>query len=98
MDHYILNVAEHSGVEEAEVELLEHDGRIELYISDSGVGFNPGSAKQTSGLGLICMQERLRLVGGSFPFNPSPCTGREFVFVSRGVQLMPILITTAEHL
>jgi len=58
------NVMKHSGVAEAEVELLGHDDRIELCISDSGVGFSPESAKRTSGLGLISMQERLRLVGG----------------------------------
>lgn len=58
------NVAEHSGVAEAEVELSSYDHRIKLYISDAGVGFSPDSAKRTSGLGLICMQERLRSVGG----------------------------------
>jgi PAS domain S-box-containing protein len=58
------NVVKHSGAAEAEVELLGHDDRIELCIADSGVGFSPESAQGTSGLGLISMQERLRLVGG----------------------------------
>src|SRR5580698_1460477 len=34
------NVVKHSGVAEAEVELIGQDGRIELCISDSGVGFS----------------------------------------------------------
>ncbi len=58
------NVVQHSGVAEATVELSGHDDRIELCISDSGVGFSPERAKGTAGLGLISMQERLRLVGG----------------------------------
>jgi PAS domain S-box-containing protein len=58
------NVVKHSGAAEARVELSGDDDRIELCISDSGAGFDPESAKRTSGLGLISMQERLRLVGG----------------------------------
>jgi signal transduction histidine kinase len=58
------NVVLHSGAAGAQVELSGFDDRIELCISDSGVGFSPESAKRTSGLGLISMQERLRLVGG----------------------------------
>jgi PAS domain S-box-containing protein len=58
------NVVKHSGASAAIVDLSGHDDRIELCISDSGAGFSPGSAKLTLGLGLISMQERLRLVGG----------------------------------
>jgi PAS domain S-box-containing protein len=58
------NVVKHSGAAAATVELSGHDDRIELCISDSGAGFTPGSAKLASGLGLVSMQERLRLVGG----------------------------------
>jgi PAS domain S-box-containing protein len=69
------NVAKHSGAAGAEVELLGHDDRIELCISDSGVGFNPESAKRTSGLGLITMQERLRLVEGQLTVQSEPSHG-----------------------
>lgn len=69
------NVVKHSGVTEAEVELLGYDDRIELCISDSGVGFSPESTKRTSGLGLISMQERLRLVGGQLSIQSEPSHG-----------------------
>jgi PAS domain S-box-containing protein len=69
------NVVKHSGVAEAEVELLGRDDRIELSISDSGVGFSPESAQRTSGLGLISMQERLRLVGGQLSVESEPAHG-----------------------
>jgi PAS domain S-box-containing protein len=69
------NVVKHSGVAEVEVELLGHDDRIDLCISDSGAGFNPESAQRTSGLGLISMQERLRLVGGHLSVESEPSHG-----------------------
>jgi PAS domain S-box-containing protein len=69
------NVVKHSGAAQAEVELMGHDNRIELCISDSGVGFSPESAKRTPGLGLISMQERLRLVGGQLSVQSEPSRG-----------------------
>jgi len=61
------NVVKHSGGTEAEVELSGHGDRIDLCISDSGVGFSPEHVKAETGLGLISIRERLRLVGGT-PF------------------------------
>jgi PAS domain S-box-containing protein len=58
------NVVKHSGASEAAVELSGQGDRIDLCISDAGVGFETGSAKGAAGLGLISMRERLRLVGG----------------------------------
>jgi PAS domain S-box-containing protein len=58
------NVVKHSGAAAAQVELSGYEDRIELCISDAGVGFSPESAQRTAGLGLISMKERLRLVGG----------------------------------
>jgi PAS domain S-box-containing protein len=58
------NVVQHSGSPDATVELSAYEDRLELSISDCGAGFNLASAKLAAGLGLISMQERLRLVGG----------------------------------
>jgi PAS domain S-box-containing protein len=58
------NVVQHSGSADATVELSAHEDRLELSISDSGAGFSLASAKLATGLGLISIQERLRLVGG----------------------------------
>jgi PAS domain S-box-containing protein len=69
------NVVKHSGAAEAEVELLGHGDRIELSITDCGVGFSPESAQRTPGLGLITMQERLRLVGGQLSVESEPSHG-----------------------
>jgi PAS domain S-box-containing protein len=69
------NVVKHSGAAEAEVELLGHSDRIELSITDCGVGFSPESAQRTPGLGLITMQERLRLVGGQLSVESEPSHG-----------------------
>ncbi len=69
------NVVKHSGASEATVELSGHSDRIDLCISDSGVGFNPESAKGDASLGLISMRERLRLAGGHLAVESEPSHG-----------------------
>jgi signal transduction histidine kinase len=58
------NVIKHSGAQDARVELTGSAQDIQLRIADQGAGFDIDSVKKRGGLGLISMQERLRLVGG----------------------------------
>jgi PAS domain S-box-containing protein len=60
------NSAKHRGVRRVEVRLWGTAGEIHLTVSDSGVGFDIEAAKGTRGLGLISMEERLKLVSGTF--------------------------------
>jgi PAS domain S-box-containing protein len=60
------NVAKHSHAQHVKVELICTDTEIQLRISDDGVGFLYDEAKRGQGLGLVSMQERVRLVGGQF--------------------------------
>ena len=60
------NAAKHSGARRFEVRLWETSDEIHLTVRDSGVGFDREAAKTSRGLGLISMEERLKLVHGSF--------------------------------
>ena len=69
------NVVRHSEAAEAEVKLSGGVDEIELSISDSGQGFDVESAKEGSGLGIISMRERLRLIGGHLSIESEPSHG-----------------------
>jgi signal transduction histidine kinase len=71
------NVVKHSGAIEVNVELFGFDDRIELRVSDSGVGFDPDSEKGRRGLGLLSMSERLRLIGGDLTVESAPSHGTQ---------------------
>ena len=58
------NAAKHSGVRHFEVRLWGTPDEIHLTIGDSGVGFDVEATKASRGLGLISMQERLKLLNG----------------------------------
>lgn len=59
------NSAKHSGAKHFEVRLWETPDEIRLTVSDSGVGFDREAARQGPGLGLISMEERLKLLNGT---------------------------------
>ncbi|MGA7414132.1 MAG: sensor histidine kinase, partial [Bryobacteraceae bacterium] len=74
------NVAAHSGARSATVSLGLARHRIRLSIVDSGKGFNRGAAKGIrKGLGILSMEERVRLVGGSLTLDSKPGEGTRVV-------------------
>jgi len=69
------NAAKHSGAKQIAVQLLGNSGEIHLIVSDSGEGFDITAPGRRRGLGLTSMQERVRLVGGTFVIDSRPLTG-----------------------
>jgi PAS domain S-box-containing protein len=69
------NSAKHSGVRRFEVRLLGTADEIHLTVKDSGVGFDREAAKTSRGLGLISMEERVKLVTGTFTIESQPQRG-----------------------
>jgi PAS domain S-box-containing protein len=71
------NVAMHSGARRAVVTLARANGAVELRVADQGVGFDPGQARECRGLGLVSMEERVKLLHGSFVLTTRPGAGTE---------------------
>jgi PAS domain S-box-containing protein len=71
------NVAKHSRAKKVRVELIGSGEKVMLRVSDNGVGFDQGLTNQQTGLGLISMTERIRLVNGTLSFRPSPSQGAQ---------------------
>jgi len=71
------NVARHSGARRAVVTLAGVNGAIELRVADQGVGFDQGQARECRGLGLVSMEERVKLLHGNFLLTTQPGEGTE---------------------
>jgi signal transduction histidine kinase len=77
MQEGLQNVRKHSGVRFFEVMLQGSPRVINPTVRDSGAGFNPELARDTRGLGLVSMLERIRLVKGTISITSRPQSGTE---------------------
>ncbi|HEY2646454.1 MAG TPA: PAS domain S-box protein [Candidatus Acidoferrales bacterium] len=59
------NALKHSGVRHFEVKLEGEPTEIHLAVRDWGIGFDPDAPRTTEGLGLVSMEERVKLVKGT---------------------------------
>jgi signal transduction histidine kinase len=69
------NVVKHSKARHARVELSGGPTDVVLRVVDDGAGFDPDSAGDKDGLGLVSMRERLHLVGGAIAIDSRPGAG-----------------------
>ena len=69
------NIARHAQASRAHVLLQGEDDCVSLEVEDAGKGFDPLEARKSSGLGLISMGERVRLLGGVLRIDSKPGGG-----------------------
>jgi signal transduction histidine kinase len=69
------NAIKHSGARQVEVGLWGTLDEVHLTVSDRGIGFDSKTAKPRGGLGLISMEERLKLLNGSISIESQPNHG-----------------------
>ena len=69
------NSLKYSGVNDFEVRLWATSDQVHLTVRDSGVGFDCKAARENGGLGLISMEERVRLLNGKFSLETQPNRG-----------------------
>jgi light-regulated signal transduction histidine kinase (bacteriophytochrome) len=80
----LINVSRHALTDSATVESECQDQRIIIRVSDSGVGFDTARVfgEPRRGLGLLSLQERLALIGGSAEVHSVPGEGSHCVLTA----------------
>jgi signal transduction histidine kinase len=71
------NIAQHARARRAEVALSRRDDLLELRIVADRQGFDLAAMQQRGGLGLISLDERVRLVQGGVQIVTEPRRGTE---------------------
>jgi two-component system, NarL family, sensor kinase len=69
------NIRQHAAATDVRVSLTGGGEEIVLVIENAGDGFELEDAKGKGGLGLVSMDERVRLVDGTFSIQSQPETG-----------------------
>ena len=69
------NATKHSQVRHFEVTLSSLGNQLHLIVSDRGIGFDADKPNSQTGLGLISMRERVRLVNGTISIESKRMSG-----------------------
>jgi signal transduction histidine kinase len=78
----LTNISKHARATQASVRLIRMNDHLDLTISDNGIGFlfneaRSAAVSQGTSLGLLSMEERLRLVGGTLDIVSAAGGGTE---------------------
>lgn len=76
----IHNVRKHARASHVWVRLDQLEGGVEVLIEDDGDGFDASLGSRPGHIGLIAMEERIRLAGGRFSLESSPGNGTSVRF------------------
>lgn len=71
----VANAIKHSHAELIELSLRRTDGMIELVIQDNGDGIPDHSPSKGTGMGLLTMSHRARMIGGTLSVEQLPAGG-----------------------
>lgn len=89
----LTNVFKHANAGEVSVIIERHADEVRLIVEDDGVGFHlteaPSEPQQTQQLGIIGMQERVALLGGTLTIESSPGSGTTIFARIPLPQIMP---------
>lgn len=73
------NVVQHANAKKVDVLLEFLDRKIIAIVEDDGMGYDTGRAYQSGRLGLVGMQERAQMAGGSLQIESNPGEGTTVV-------------------
>jgi two-component system, NarL family, sensor kinase len=82
----LANAVKHGKAKQIAVQLAQNASSIRLVVSDDGIGFD--AISPSNGLGLESMQERVRIVGGTFTLASSPGQGTTVEVVAETARVM----------
>ena len=71
----LTNVVRHAKATRADVVLERRGNCMLVIVEDDGVGFDPGKTRETGHLGLMGMQERAEMLGGTLTIESLPGKG-----------------------
>jgi signal transduction histidine kinase len=75
----LTNVARHSKAKKVTVTLHMENGSIVLSVADNGVGFDKQNTIGKKTLGILGMQERTSMMGGTYEISGEPGKGTKVV-------------------
>ncbi len=80
-EELLYNAIRHGGVKEAALRVRHRGSYVCLRVADRGRGFDPQDLRETAGLGLLSIRERVELLGGRMKIKSARGQGSRFSIV-----------------
>jgi two-component system sensor histidine kinase DegS len=74
------NVATHSQSNQTKLQIYIDDQVVRVSVEDDGVGFDPQTIHENTGMGLKVIKERVEMIGGVFEINSQSGSGTQVGF------------------
>jgi len=75
----LTNIEKHSQATQTELSIVFQNKKILVKIIDNGIGFHPQQSMKQNHFGLLGIQERLELIGGSIKIKSKPSQGTTLI-------------------
>lgn len=69
------NISQHANASRVQIKLEKDHGNVSLTVSDNGVGAGADGRNKHGSFGLVGIEERIKLLGGTFLIDSSPGAG-----------------------
>lgn len=69
------NISQHAKASRVRIELRVERGWISMTVGDNGIGLHADGRHKPSSFGLVGIEERIKILGGTFRINSSPGAG-----------------------
>lgn len=69
------NISQHANASRVQIRLEKYHGNVSLTVSDNGVGAGADGRNKHGSFGLVGIEERIKLLGGTFLIDSSPGAG-----------------------
>jgi signal transduction histidine kinase len=83
MQEALTNIGKHSHPTLVTISSKKEPSQVNFVVQDNGIGFDPqelGSRGSGRGVGLVAMEERLNMIGGSFEIHSRDQEGTRLSF------------------
>jgi signal transduction histidine kinase/CHASE1-domain containing sensor protein len=91
------NISRHAQATGVRIELKLHNGSLSMTVSDNGIGLQPGGRNKVGSFGLVGIEERIHILGGSCSIVSFPGSGTTVcVSVPVNAELAPAPILAAD--
>lgn len=75
----LTNIMRHAQATHVQIDMLKQDGQLVIQIEDDGIGLPATHARRANAFGLIGIEERLTVIGGTFAIDSTPGHGTTLI-------------------